>query len=580
MSSIETHVENCLEKMDLHAKIGQCLTYWWRGAMITPAVIETITTLHCGGLRVEPYRTESGVEGYYGLDLEEKNFQPPQDYFTIAQSSFQRSLPGTNISASEYARRLNRLKEIAMNRPHGAPLHICTDFEGDMSHDFPFDGMNIFPANMGLCAAGTPENAYRAGYVIARQLGAMGIQMVHSPVCDVNLNPRNPEINIRAFSDSPETCSSYAAQMSKGIMDGGIIPTAKHFPGRGDSGVDAHKGLPTLDVPRSRLDAVELLPYIEQIAQQVPAIMTAHNAYPALDDSGLPATLSSKILIDLLRNEMGFRGVITSDAMGMGAIVKKWGVPVASAMALKAGCDLVLLKFEDELRTQTFFEIKRWVDDGRISREELDTRVRNVLRMKAEHGLFDNGGIVDADAASGVLHDEENVRTVRDISRRAVTVIRDPHGLIPLSPYKKVMVIEQLLQDKTVPRDTHFHQHSFNEAMLAHSLSCIPADTSFSATDKEIEVIMQRVAQADIVVMTNHFWRVHKENNTRLVSLLTQKNIPVIVVTNTPYPSGVADEADAVICTFGVTARSMQAAADLLYGSFAPTGRLPVSRRE
>ncbi|MBD3419779.1 MAG: hypothetical protein GF398_06660 [Chitinivibrionales bacterium] len=578
--SIESTAENCLSKMSVEEKIGQCLTYWWRGAMITPSVVETITRLHCGGLRVEPYRTESGVEGYYGLDLKVKNFERPQGYYKITESHFQASLPNYNITASEYARRLNRLKEIAMNRPSGAPLHICTDFEGDFSHDFAFDGMNLYPPAMGLKATGSAQTAYDVGYAIGKQLADIGINMLHSPVCDVNLNPKNPEINIRAFADSPGQVSTYAAQLTRGIVDARVIATAKHFPGRGDSAVDAHKELPVLDVTRERLDAIELYPYKAQIEAGVPAIMTAHNVYPALDDSGLPATLSHKILIDILRNEMGFKGLITSDAMGMGAIVNKWGVPVASAMAINAGCDLILLKFEDELRSQTFFEIKRWVDDGRISMETLDARVRNVLTMKAEFGMFENGGRVNVDQASATLKDPKFINLAKDVAEKSVMIMRDRKSILPLSTGKKVLIVEQLLQDKTVPRNSYYHQHSFNEAMLDQSLNVINADTSFSATDEEIDIILNAAHQADAVVMTNYFWRVRKENNTKLFAQIKATGKPVVVVTNNPFEMGAGPEVDTAICTFSVTPQSLKAAAAVIYGKLTPTAQWPLDTIE
>lgn len=573
-------VQTVLSRMTLDEKIGQCLTHSWRGGLVTPSVVETITRLHCGGLRIEPYSMESAHRLYYGQRGDTGGWTPPEGYFRVAETYFNPEIGSFNIPASEYAARLNRLKEIAMNRPSGVPLHICTDFEGDFSRDYPFDGVHIFPANMGIRAAGGPDLAFEVGLAIGRQLAAIGVNMIHSPVLDVNINPANPEINIRAFSDDPDILSDYATQLMRGLEKGGVVATAKHYPGRGDSDVDAHHGLPVLSADRARLDRVELAPYRALIAAGLRAVMVAHNAYPALDDVETPASLSRRIVTDLLRNELGFRGVITTDAIGMGAIVKKWGVPVASAMALKAGANLVLLKFDDEQRGQTFFEIKRWVDDGRLTEAELDAAVAPTLQMKFDQGLFENGGIVDAKVASDVLHHPADTALCERVAAGAVLVLRDRAKLLPLRPEQKVLVVEQIVPGEFSPNNHHYHAHSFNEAMLGQSMNLINADTAFRATKRETTMVRQLAKEADAVVMTNLYWRVLQENNTPLVQALARTGKPLVVVTNNPYPFGAPAEAGTVVCTFGAGPASLRAAAAVVYGRHAATGNWPLENME
>jgi beta-N-acetylhexosaminidase len=569
-------VDGVLSRMTLEEKVGQCLTLSWRGAIITPSVVDNIRRLHCGGLRIEPYTTEAAQRLYYGRQLEDKNFIKPADYFTVSNTYFRIKYPGYNLSAGEYAAKLNRLKDIAIERPSGVPLHICTDFEGDFSHDFPFDGINLFPANMGIRAAGTPALAYKAAHAVARQLSAIGINMLHSPVCDINVNPRNPSVNIRAFSDDADVCIRYLIQYHKGLEDGGVIATAKHFPGNGDSEVDAHDSLPVSHLSRERLDAVELAPYRALIAKGLRAIMTAHDAFPALDQERNPTTLSAKTLIGLLRGELGFEGVITSDAMGMGAIVAKWGVPLASAMAIKAGCNLVLVKADDESRSQTFFEVRRWVQDGRITEQELDDSVRRVLLMKKRQGLFVNGGKVNAPNASKVLRDKVFVAGSRNVARKAITIIRDRQGLLPLSVAKRVMVIEQMVIPEFVPNNSFHHAHCFNEAMLGQSLNVVNVDTEFQATKEEQELVLSLLDQVDLVVMTNYYWRVVPQNNSPLVKAIAGRGKPLVVVTNNPYPMGAPEEAGTVVCSYGATPQSLLAAADLLFGKARSAGAWPL----
>jgi len=544
--------------------------------MITPSLTQAVTHLAAGGFRVTPYGMESAIHGYYGKEIKAVGWKPPKGYFDIAQTFFHLPCPNTYIDPAAYARQVNRLQEMATDRRGGVPLHLSIDQEGDFSHDWPFGGIRLFPANMGLRAAGGPKLAHDVGRAVGRQLSAIGANMIHSPVCDVNINPDNPEINTRSFSDDPAVQARYALELMKGLRDGGLIPTAKHFPGRGDSDMDAHDELPTLRAARSRLDAVELAPYRTLIAAGLPAIMSAHNAYTALDAEGVPATLSRRILTDLLRGELGFQGVLTTDAMGMGAIIKRWGVPVAAAMAISAGADLVLLKFDDELRSQSFFEIKRWVADGRITEAELDVHVRRILRMKADRGLFDSGGQVDPEAVAGVFTDEGIGRLSRDAARKCVTVLRDRDGLLPLRKGQRLLVIEQQIPEGHLSRDAHYHEHSFIEAVLGQSGNVIAADSWMEAQPNEEERLLGLARQADVVVMTNWFWRIVPNGNRLLAGKIAKGGKPVVVVTNNPYPMADAPAASTALCTYGPGPESLAAAVAVLFGKRKAQGRWPL----
>ena len=569
-------VDKVLGRMTLDEKIGQCITMVWRGSLVTPSVVEEITRLHVGGLRVEPIFTESAMRQYYKHSTKAKNFRKPKGYFKIAETYFRPHDVPLTVTATEYARRLNRLKEIAMNRPSGVPLHVTTDFEGGYSHDFSFDGINIFPANMGLRAAGGPDLAYQVGRAIGLQLSAIGINMIHSPVCDINTNPKNPEIEVRSFSDDPDVFLQYVVRFWEGLEDGGLIATGKHFPGRGASDSDAHYGLPYINLPRRRLEEVELAPYRALIAKGLKAVMTAHTVYPGLDPDGQIATLSSKILIDVLRHELGFDGVITTDAMGMGAIATTYGVPRGCAMALKAGCNLVLPKFEGELRSQVFFEIKRWADEGRLTEAELDDRVRRTLLMKHRAGLFENGGLVDPEKASPTLHREDLCTLGRDVARKAALLLRDRQKLLPLSPHKRVMVVEQVPRPELVANTLDLHSHILNEAILAHSLNVVNVATDFAASPDERRRVLAVAKEVDVVVITNYYLRSDGETQAGLVRELVRRGHTVVVVTTSPDPRGAVPEAGTVLVPFGAAPHMVRAAAEVLYGTRKAPGRWPL----
>jgi beta-N-acetylhexosaminidase len=571
-------IKKKIESMSLAEKVGQLLTFTRRGTILTPSGIEQITKLHCGGLCLEPYALETCKNLYWGNSQLDTNFKKPKDYFAIANNYFAGKTFGISITPEEYTKDLNRLQKIAMDRPSGIPLHMTIDFEGDFKNDYMSGGIRQFPGPMGMAAIGDPELTYKIASTIARQLTAIGITQMYSPVCDVNTNPRNPEIGVRSFGDDPQVCAEHAVALIKGLQDGGIAASAKHFPGRGNSGTDAHDVLEILDMDKKRMNEVELVPFKAAIAAGVKAIMTGHSVYPAYDDK-YPTTLSERILTGLLRNELGFEGVIVSDAIGMAAILKKWPLPQACAMAIKAGCDTILLKADDESRSQCFFGIKQAVENGELSEERINESVRRLLIMKYDQGLFETAGKKDPKETYKITTSKEIIDFSWDVASKALMVLRDDKKLLPLKPEKKMLVIEQRIPYEFIGKDPYFHTHMFCEAMVNHSTNLILADTGFSAFDDEIEECLQLAKQADLVVMTNYYARIVKSgNNQLLVKKLKEAGHIVVVVTNNPYLEGTTKEADAVICNFSGTPDSIRISTDLLFGKIKqyPKTRLPI----
>jgi beta-N-acetylhexosaminidase len=567
-----------LAKMSLVEKIGQLLTFTRRGAMLTPSGIEQITRLQCGGLCLEPYAVETCKNLYWGNSQIDKDFQKPADYFTIANTYFAGKSFGISITPEDYTKDLNRLQKIAVARRSGIPLHMTIDFEGDFKNDYMAGGIRQFPPPMGMAAIGDPKLTYKIGLTIARQLAAIGVTQIYSPVCDVNINPKNPEIGIRSFSDDPETCAKHAVALVKGFQDGGIAATAKHFPGRGDSATDAHDVLDVIRAEKERMREVELVPFKAAIGAGVKAIMTGHSVYPAYD-AKFPTTLSEKLLTGLLREELGFDGVIVSDAIGMAAILKQWPLPRACALAIKAGCDTLLLKADDESRSQCFFGIKQAVESGELSEKRIDEAVTRLLRMKYDQGLFETAGKKDPKKAQAYAMSKPVVDLSRDVARKALITMRDDKKTLPLKADKRILVIEQRIPYEFVGKDPYMHQHMFCEAMVNYSSNLILVDTDFAATEDELAECLELAEQVDTVVMTNYYARIVKIGNNRLlVKKLKEAGKKVVVVTNFPYVEGTTAEADAVICNFSGTPDSIKAAVDVLWGKLKPSARtrLPI----
>ncbi len=574
----DAFVSKKLAKMSLEEKVGQLLTFTRRGAMITPSGIEQITRLHCGGLCLEPYALETCKNLYWGNSQVDKNFKKPKDYFTISNTYFAGKTFGISITPEEYTKDLNKLQKIAMKRRSGIPLHMTIDFEGDFKNDYMAGGIRQFPPPMGMAAIGDVKLTYKIGLTIAKQLSAIGVTQMYSPVCDVNINPKNPEIGVRSFGDDPETCAKHAVALLKGFQDGGIAATAKHFPGRGDSATDAHDVLDVIRADKKRLQEVELYPFKAAIAAGVKAIMTGHSVYPAYD-AKFPTTLSEKLLTGLLRNELGFEGVIVSDAIGMAAILKKWPLPRACALAIKAGCDTILLKADDESRSQCFFGIKQAVETGELSEDRVNEAVTRLLRMKYDQGLFETAGKKDPKKAQAYAMSKQVIDFSWDVAKKALIIMRDDKKMLPLNPKQKMLVIEQRIPYEFCGKDPYMHTHMFCEAMVNHSMNLILTDTDFSASDDEIKECLELAKQADLVVMTNYYARIVKSgNNQLLIKKLKQAGHKIVVVTNFPYIEGTTKEADAVVCNFSGTPDSIRVSTDLLFGKIKPSRstKLPI----
>ncbi len=567
-----------ISRMSLDEKIGQLLTFTRRGTILTPSGIEQITKLECGGLCLEPYAVETCKNLYWGNSQIDQSFKKPEDYFTISNTYFAGKNFGISITPGDYTKDLNKLQKIAMGRHSGIPLHMTIDFEGDFKNDYMAGGIRQFPPPMGMSAIGDAKLIYKIGLTIAKQLSAIGVTQMYSPVCDVNINPKNPEIGVRSFGDDPEVCAKNAVALIKGLQEGGIAATAKHFPGRGDSATDAHDVLDVIRADKKRMQEVELVPFKAAIAAGVKAIMTGHSVYPAYDDK-YPTTLSERILTGLLREELGFNGVIVSDAIGMAAILKKWPLPRACAMAIKAGCDTILLKADDESRTQCFFGIREAVKSGELSDRRIDEAVTHLLEMKYDQGLFETAGRKDPKKAQAYAMSKPVVDLSWDVAKKAMLIMRDDRKMLPLSPREKMLVIEQRIPYEFCGKDPYMHQHMFCEDMVEHTQNMILVDTEFAATEEEVTECLELARHVELVVMTNYYARIVKTGNNRLlVKKLKEAGKKVVVVTNYPYVEGTTNEADVVVCNFSGTPDSIKAAVGLLFGQVKPSAktRLPI----
>jgi beta-N-acetylhexosaminidase len=326
---------------------------------------------------------------------------------------------------------LNRLQ-----RDADVPLLTTADFEGGVG--YMLDGATRLPRAMAIGATRDTELSYRAGRLSAEEGRALGVAVDFYPIVDVNNNARNPIINIRSFGEDVKLVSDMARAYIRGVEDGGMIPTAKHFPGHGDTATDTHLGLAVIEHPRSHLEQVELPPFRAAIDAGVGAVMSSHIALPALDAGTVPgaaqllptpATLSRPILTGLLRDEMKFDGLIYTDSMSMFAISQNVPADRAAALAVIAGADQVLHSPDDDA---AFRGIKAAVGAGEIQEAQITRSVERILSAKARMGLH-AARAADLAAIDAKLATRDHLRTAEEINTRAITLIKDDRSQVPLA---------------------------------------------------------------------------------------------------------------------------------------------------
>jgi beta-N-acetylhexosaminidase len=566
-------IEAILSRMSLEQKIGQCVVVGMSGTVITNDLREAILRYHCGGVRLSPFTRMFR----YFTDSKARRQEMGFDFVPSMQKIAESGLP-PYCSPEDYAATLNELKRLAAGRDPAIPLHMVIDQENDTSKDLSRGGVVQFPSNMGLVAGGDPEMARKVARCIATQMKASGIDMIHSPVLDVNINPANPEIAHRAFSDDPEVVIDYALSMLRGFQEGGVIAAAKHFPGRGDSATDAHHSCPILDVSLERLHEIELYPYRQLIAAGLDAVMIGHCIYPQLDPDHI-STVSRRIIIGLLRGELGFQGLITSDSITMGALIDRYGIGEACARALQAGMDTVLMKAENHWRGEAFHTLYKWVEYGRIDQGELDDKVRRILAMKFRYGLFDAMGVVDAAQAAAPYSDPEIIEVSKTSAQGAILVVKDDFSALPLDRSMKVLLINQQNSIKS-PNDKYDHPALFSEIMEEGWPALETYETRFGSDPIQDAAVLEFVEKRDfdLILATNYYDRQEKPNT--YVRTLIDRGYPLILITNTPYCiqgfGGLIPEAPTVILNMNLTPEGLRTTKDVLFGRLKPKGQWPL----
>ena len=460
------------------------------------------------------------------------------------------------------------------------PLLTSADFEGGAA--YILNGATRLPRAMAIGATRDPQLAFQAGEISAREAKAVGVRVDFYPVVDVNNNPRNPIINIRSFGEDPALVSEMAVSYLKGIQSAGVFATAKHFPGHGDTSVDSHLGLPLIAHPRARLDTVELVPFKAAIDAGIDAVMSSHIVLPALDPApGIPATLSRPILTGLLRGELKFNGLIFTDSMTMDAISKGWTPDVAAAMAVKAGADFVLHSPDDDL---AYKGIKKAVQAGEISEQQLNASVERILRAKAKLGLHVSK-LIDVNAVADTFGGRAHAKVAQEINNRALTLLKDERNAVPVKAGREANVLYLSVLDYA----SGWRESVPSRAIIPELKSRWPNLQSIEITDRttpsEYELIRALARRADVVI-AGVFVRIASYSGRMdlsapeisLLESIAGQNKPFVTVCfGNPYIAMALQKLPALLVAYEFSDFTERAAARGITGDIPIGGRLPIS---
>jgi uncharacterized protein YbbC (DUF1343 family)/beta-glucosidase-like glycosyl hydrolase len=521
-----------------------------------------------------------------GLSLEEKaaqmvmvavngHYWNPQseEFKSIATMVGDLGVGGVVISTSELEtlpRLLNDLQASA-----ALPLLVAADLERGMAFRVR-RGTVPLPTAMAVGATRSPEAARFTGEVTAREGRALGIHWAFAPVADVNNNPANPVINVRSYGEDPELVASMVEAFIEGVHRGGMLATAKHFPGHGDTSTDSHETRPAVTADRERLAAVELVPFRRAIDASVDAVMLAHVSVPSLDPSNAPATLSPEIGADLLRRELGFEGLIVTDALDMAGVRPAWEGE-AVIRAVRAGADVMLMPRDPLVAVQS---LVRGVEEGQITESRIDISVRRILEAKASLGLHQQRLVnrSELDRSVGLPEDFERALGV---AKASITVARNEGDVLPLVAEEPIRLLHlavssgrggtglhgplgEALRDRQVETTTH---------VFGPEVSAVSAEEVVAAASEHTHVLVSA------------FVRVSADGSgdlsagqVDLIQRLHRTGLPVVVVSfGSPYLLAQIPEVPAYVCAYGSPSSSQQAAVAGLFGEFDVRGRLPVT---
>ena len=484
-----------------------------------------------------------------------------------------------NVQSPEQLADLSQqLQNLAKESSTGLPLFISIDQEGGIVSRMPNGTSTIFPGNMALGATRDPELAYEMGRVVAKELRAVGVNINLAPVLDVNNNPANPVINVRSYGEDPELVGRLGTAYIKGLQVEGVLACGKHFPGHGDSSFDSHFALAVIPHSRERLQEVELRPFKEAMAAGLASVMSAHVIFPAFEpDEGIPGTLSRRVLTDLLRKELGYEGLVLTDCMEMHAISKHFGPAEAAVRAIEAGADQVLVSHTLETQKESYHGLLAAVQSGRLTEERIDESITRILKWKEFLG-WDKWSKDDAELAN--VGSEEHRKLAGTIGERAVTLVKDARGILPVSPEKteKVVLIYPLVKMLTVVEEKDaWPRENILKAFKAVYSNVEMVTISMDPDALDCEQAKKAIEGADLVVFSA-FFAAKNPAQAKLINELAHLDVNMVTVAiRNPYDLSVLSEVPVYLTTYDYNEYNLQGVARVIAGQSTAQGVLPIT---
>jgi len=532
--------------------------------------------------------------GFHGQHADEQINQLIRDYHVGGVIYFRR-----NVESVDQINRLSADLQAIAAKAGELPLMISVDQEGGMVARIDKEGVTQVPGNMALGATGNPNYTLECAQILGHELKSIGIDMNLAPVLDVNNNVLNPVIGVRSYGENAESVAAHGAAAIKGYQSRGVAATAKHFPGHGDTAVDSHLGMVTVPHERNRLEQVELLPFRRAIEAGVDAIMTAHVIFPAIEPEPIPATLSRKVLTGLLREEMGFDGIIITDCLEMHAISKPYGVAEAAIRAVEAGADLILVSHTLQDQISAVEAVVEAVRTGRVDEATINQALERIISWKAarcgqwEHTFVSmevDDAVSDGSDEDGITFSTkekgESSRSLASIESRldeiassSITVVQND-GLLPLNPEKNVYVIWPEVVQRTEVDEPWSHTDSLGVALSQLRGGVRELKITTQPTYDEAEQILKDVSEEDQIIVCTYTSAGHlPKGQHHLVQKLSEKYSLIVVALRNPYDLLEIPTPGSYVCTYENTPAVVRALSLVLTGELQPTGRLPVSLR-
>lgn len=535
--SAVSNVDSIISKMTLEEKIGQMITVSvenWNDEGFTIMEDEVAEII--------------SVSSVGGVILFEENLQDTEQIVNLT-TAFQNA---------------------ALNSKNKLPLFISTDQEGGEVVRLKY-GTSL-PGNMAIGATNNTQYANDIGSILGNELSALGINVDFAPALDVNTNPQNPIIGLRSYSSDPNIVARLGVQTINGIQSKNVVAVAKHFPGHGDTYTDSHTGLPAVDKTLKEIEACELVPFKSAIENDVDMIMTAHIQFPQIEKETvvsevtgneviLPATLSKTIITDILRGKMGYNGVVTTDAMNMGAIADNFTISQACILAINAGVDMLLMpvSIENEssnrVLTDLIGNIKSAVKDGRIKESRINESVKRILQLKEKRGIL-NYKAPTVENALKIVGSQENHETEDNISTSAITVLKNENNTLPFKPEKgQKVVLISAYSDETPCFD-----YAISKMISKKAIPNVEYETYYYNNGSSLDEILTAVSGADYAIVLSEMLSnediLPESLCTTVIKAVIDcsksNNVKCAVVSvGKPYDTANYTEADALLVAYG-----------------------------